>query len=57
MDRLRSKQGRKISMNLQDIIHSFKREFVTKNPDFLKKIRQNRRKELQSIRSLDKKQE
>jgi len=38
MDRLRREQGRKISFNLLDIIKSFRKELVSKNPKVIEKI-------------------
>lgn len=49
MDRLRREQGRKVSFNLLDIIKSFSKEIVSKNPAVIEQIHKNKRKELFSI--------
>ena len=49
MAKLKREQGRKIQYNLLDIIQSLTKKLVSKNPEVIQRIHENRKAELKSI--------
>ena len=49
MAKLKREQGRKIQYNLIDIIQSLSKKLVSKNPEVIQRIQENRKAELKSI--------
>ena len=52
-DEMKREQGRKIELNLQDIIRSFRHNITSKNPILQERFFQNRQKELKDILGSD----